>query len=132
VIVLDSSAVIAIMNEEPEATRFVTLIHDAPGRSMSAATYVECAIVASSRRGVRERLDEWLDAMGIDIISLDLGQARIAADAFIRFGKGRHPAGLNYGDCFSYALAAACDAPLLYKGTDFGKTDLRSASTSQA
>lgn len=94
---------------------------------MSAATYLECAMVAESRRGMRSEFDRWLESMEIDVVAVDFPQARIAADAFARFGRGRHPARLNYGDCFAYALANSLDAPLLYKGDDFDKTDIRPA-----
>ena len=72
-------------------------------------------------------MDEWIDHFGVEVVPVDLAQARIAADAFTRFGRGQHPARLNYGDCFAYALAASRNVPLLYKGTDFGRTDIQSA-----
>ena len=126
-IAIDSSAIIAIMEREPETEAFVTCIALAEARCMSAASYLECAMLIVSRTGSRESLDRWLAQLEIDIVPFDAAQARLAADAFARFGRGRHAARLNYGDCFAYALARTRDAPLLYKGTDFHRTDLRSA-----
>lgn len=96
----------------------------AAARRMSAATYLECAIIAERRFGGRAALDAWLIRRTIEIHPVDQALAQRAADAFARFGKGRHPAGLNFGDCFSYALAQSLGAPLLFKGNDFARTDL--------
>ena len=84
-------------------------------------------MLAVARFGGRSDLDEWLERRRIEIVPVDLALARLAADAFARFGKGRHPAALNYGDCFAYALAKANGAALLFKGTDFALTDVASA-----
>ena len=96
---------------------------------MSAGNYLESAILAETRFGGREDIDGWIRERRIEIIPVDHGLAELAADAFARFGKGRHPASLNYGDCFAYALAKHLRAPLLFKGEDFAKTDVESALT---
>jgi ribonuclease VapC len=125
--VVDSSVVIAIIFGETGYERFVAAVELSEQNIMSAATYLECAMVVTNRTGARAELDTWIDRFRVEVIAVDLAQARLAADAFARFGRGRHAARLNYGDCFAYALAATRDAPVLYKGTDFNKTDLRSA-----
>lgn len=124
-IVVDTSVYVAILRAEPEVRAFAEAL--ATGRELfiSAANYVECTMVAIGRGlAARNDLDSWLERRRIAIAPLDAHQARIAADAFARFGKGRHPAALNYGDCFAYALARSLDAPLLFKGDDFGLTDI--------
>jgi ribonuclease VapC len=124
--VIDTSALVCILQGEPEGRSFNEAIEAAPSRSMSAATFVEVSIVLEARHGaagVRE-LDAFLERAEIGLVEFDLDQARLARDAFRRFGKGRHPAGLNYGDCFSYALSMALSEPLLYKGNDFARTDV--------
>jgi ribonuclease VapC len=126
-IVVDSSVFVALIQKEPESEALVRRLVQARRRMMSAGNYIECAMVAIGRHGGRSVLDEWLRRRSIEIASVDLDLARIAGDAFARFGKGRDPASLNYGDCFAYALAKSLDAPLLYKGDDFAKTDIRSA-----
>jgi ribonuclease VapC len=127
VIVVDTSAFVAILAQEPEEARFARALGDAAARVMSAGNYIECAIVAERRFQGRADLDKWLIQRHVEVVPVDLDLARVAADAFIRFGKGRHPAGLNYGDCFAYALAKTLNAPLLYKGGDFARTDVASA-----
>jgi ribonuclease VapC len=127
VIVVDSSVFIAILDREPEAARFADALGRAEGRAMSAGNYLECAIVAGRRLQGRADLDDWLTHRRVDVRPIDLDLARMAADAFARFGKGRHPARLKYGDCFAYALAKSLNAPLLYKGDDFARTDIASA-----
>ncbi len=127
-IVVDTSAVLSVMLEEAEADAVREALLRASGRSMSASNYVECAMVMAGRRmGGRVDLDEWLNLRRIEVAAVDRQIAVLAADAFVRFGKGRHPAGLNYGDCFAYALAKHLGAPLLYKGQDFALTDIASA-----
>ena len=126
--VIDSSALLAILNDEPERRAFNEAIESAESRAMSAATLVEVSIVIESRfgaEGLRD-LDLFIERAGIEVQALDREQAYIARRAFSRFGKGRHAAGLNYGDCFSYALAVVRGEPLLYKGGDFGQTDVTS------
>ncbi len=95
---------------------------------LSAASLVEISIVLAARGGEEcmRDLDEWLSTMAVQIVSLTAEQAHLAREAWVRFGKGHHPAGLNFGDCFSYALAQTTGEPLLYKGNDFSKTDIRS------
>lgn len=126
-IVLDTSALIAIINSEPEAADLVDAIGRADTALLSSASYVEAAMVASRWAGGRDALDRWLAATGVVITPVDEAQARLAADAFIKFGKGRHPAGLNFGDTFAYALAKSRDCLLLFKGDDFERTDVRVA-----
>lgn len=127
-IVVDTSAIVAIAALEADADLLSRALLRAATRSMSAGTYLECAMVMAGRwLGGRDDLDEWLNLRRIEIVPLDLDQARLAADAFLRFGRGRHPAGLNYGDCFAYALATRLRAPLLFKGDDFSRTDIRPA-----
>ncbi|HEX4080883.1 MAG TPA: type II toxin-antitoxin system VapC family toxin [Rhizomicrobium sp.] len=121
---IDTSAVIATLASEPEAARFGDAIALDGHVVISAVNYVECALVLSSRPGVRARLEPWMEANSISVAIIDQALARGAIDAFERFGKGRHPAGLNFGDCFAYALAKSLDAPLLFKGDDFAKTDV--------
>jgi ribonuclease VapC len=101
-----------------------------PSRLISAGTYLETAIVAEARYGRNgfHHLKLFLTTASIETVAFDKEQAEIAADAFYRFGKGRHTAGLNYGDCFSYALAIQTDEPLLFKGDDFVHTDVSSAT----
>jgi ribonuclease VapC len=129
VIAVDTSAVLAILKEEPEAVRFAGLIGAAEISYMSAISLLEASMVLISR-GPAEfavRLDRLIEEMSIDIVPVDRALAVQSRAAFIRFGKGRHPAGLNFGDCVSYALAQSLGLPLLYKGGDFAKTDIRSA-----
>jgi len=124
--VIDTSAMIAIALDEPEATPFEQLIANDPVRLISAATVLEVAMVLETRLGeaAGRELDLWLLKAGIDMIAVDADQVDVARRAWRRFGKGRHPAGLNYGDCFSYALAFTRQEPLLFKGNDFSKTDI--------
>ena len=127
--VIDSSALLAIVFDERERTSFVDIIENAPRRLISAATLLECSIVVLKRTGETGALwlEEFMKRAGIDIAPVDADQSRAAIDAYRRFGKGRHPAGLNFGDCFAYALAAVTSEPLLYKGDDFAKTDIAAA-----
>ena len=104
--VVNTSAQIAILLQEPDTQSFSNSIDDAAHAVLSSATYVELAIIALSRGRVgRDLVDEMLERIGIEIIPLTPATARLAAGAFARFGRGRHPAKLNYGDCFAYALA---------------------------
>ncbi len=124
--VIDTSALVAILFDEPERRSFNEAIEAAADRSMSAATFVETSIVVEGRRGADgvRLLDQLIDRSDIEIVSVDDRQARTARLAWARFGKGRHKAALNYGDCFSYALAKERGQPLLFKGEDFAKTDV--------
>lgn len=124
--VVDTSALLAILQNEPERRAFVEAIEAADRCSLSAASFVETSIVLEARygaSGVRD-LDFFLAKADIEVVSVDRELALAARGAFARFGRGRHPAGLNFGDCFSYALAAMLDEPLLFKGDDFAHTDL--------
>jgi len=128
-IVIDSSVLVAILRDEPERPVFIDAIIDDGESRISAATYVEASMVMELRfgdRGGRE-IDTLLDDVGIATIPFDQAQAKLAREAFRRFGKGRHRAALNFGDCFAYALAKILDAPLLFKGDDFALTDLKRA-----
>ncbi len=124
--VLDTSAVLAILQDEPERRSFNEAIEAAESRSLSVATLVEVSIVIEARYGAEgvRHLDRLLDRASVRIVPVDLEQGRLARQAFSRFGKGRHAAGLNFGDCFSYALAQALGEPLLCKGEDFSRTDV--------
>ena len=124
--VLDTSAVLAILQNEPERRKFNEAIDAAESRSLSTASFVECSIIVESRYGadgVRD-LDLLIAKAQISLVSVDEEQANLARRAFRKFGKGRHPAGLNFGDCFSYALSKAMQEPLLFKGNDFSQTDV--------
>lgn len=124
--VIDTSALLAILQDEPERRTFNEAIEAAPTCTVSVATWVETSIVIESRHGAEglQDLDHFVERAGIEIVPLERDQGRTARRAFSRFGKGRHPAGLNYGDCFSYALATDRAEPLLFKGDDFSKTDV--------
>lgn len=123
--IVDSSAIIAILGYEPEQAFFLQALRDCSEPiQISAATYVEASIVIDRRRMDPAGLDELLTDWGIEIIPLSVRQARYGREAFETFGKGRHKARLNFGDCFSYALSKDTGAPLLCKGKDFALTDL--------
>lgn len=106
------------------------MIAEAPSCAISAATLLECGIVVEAQRGpaAGRELDLFLHRAGAVTVAVDERQAELARAAWRRYGKGRHPAGLNYGDCFSYALAIDRDEPLLFKGDDFPRTDVRVAA----
>jgi ribonuclease VapC len=129
--VIDTSALLAILNDEPERRTFNEAIERAETRVLSTAGFVETSIVIESRYGAEglRDLDLFLSRAGIELVPVDAEQAHLAREAYGRFGKGKHPAGLNFGDCFSYALARFRGEPLLFKGADFAKTDLGSAVT---
>jgi len=123
---IDTSALLAILQDEPERRAFNEAIEAADGRMVSVATFVEVSIVLEARQGaegVRD-LDLFIERAGIELVDVTAEQGRLARRAFARFGKGRHGAGLNYGDCFAYALAVARGEPLLFKGDDFARTDV--------
>jgi ribonuclease VapC len=126
--VLDSSAVLAILFDEPERHAFTSAIERDPRRLMSSANLLESALIVESRRGeaAGRELDLLLHRADVQFVPVDTNQVGLARSAWRRFGKGRHPAGLNFGDCFAYALAAASDEPLLFKGNDFARTDVAS------
>ncbi|MGB2635032.1 MAG: type II toxin-antitoxin system VapC family toxin [Candidatus Acidiferrum sp.] len=127
--IIDSSALVAIMYLEDQADSFARAIQAAETCRISAATFVETSIVVekgSGDSGIRQ-LDAFLRDAGIVIEPFTVEQAYDARQAYSDYGKGRHPAGLNLGDCFSYALAKVADEPLLFKGSDFRKTDVKVA-----
>jgi ribonuclease VapC len=124
--VIDTSALVAILRAEGERRRFLEAMEAAHSRRISVATFVETSIVIDARYGAEglRDLDRLIVRAEIEIVPLDTQQGQAARDAFSRFGKGRHRAALNYGDCFSYALAATLGEPLLCKGNDFVHTDI--------
>jgi ribonuclease VapC len=130
--VLDTSAVVAILRDEPEREAFVDALSRAADPLISAATVFECSIVMHGRGGSRavERLDGLLRGARVRCLPFDEQQALAAREAWIRYGKGNGPARLNLGDCFSYALATTKGRPLLYKGDDFARTDVEPALAS--
>lgn len=127
--VVDTSALFAILVGESERRGFIDAIETAETRLMSTATFVEISIVMEARHGAEgvRHLDEFIDRASIDMIPVDQEQAREARRAFSRFGKGRHAARLNFGDCFAYALALVAGEALLFKGDDFTHTDVQPA-----
>jgi ribonuclease VapC len=128
--VLDTSAIVAILSNEPERERFIGLIGAAPIRRLSAANRVEATLVIEGRKrdAGRADLDLFLSEAEIEIVPVTLEQMELACQAFRRYGRGRHPAGLNFGDVFAYALARTTGEPLLFKGDDFAQTDIASAA----
>jgi ribonuclease VapC len=123
--VIDSSAIIAILRLEAEVEEFARAMSSDPVRLLSAATMVEIGILLIARSdSAYQEFEQLVADIEIEIVPVDEQQSRIALDAFRRYGKGRHPARLNYGDCFTYALAKLSGEPLLFKGDDFGKTDI--------
>ena len=127
--IIDTSAILAILFEEPEADHFLSAIAAASSRRISAATLLETTIVLESRSGPASahELDAFLRRAQVELEPVTPEQAQTARQAWRRFGKGNHPAGLNFGDCFAYALAKATLEPLLFKGRDFGLTDIPAA-----
>lgn len=126
--IIGSSVAAAICLGEPGAEEYVDALSDDPRPRMSAGTYLEAAGMIDARRpGV---FDQFMTALGIEVVPFDSDQAAIARDAYHRFGRGSgHAAGLNFEDCFSYALARTTQTPLAYKGDDFAHTDIESAFT---
>ncbi len=132
--VLDTSAVLAILQDEPERRQCNEAIEVAETRSLSTASFVECSMILESRYGadgVRD-LDLLIAKAQISLVPVDEDQAHLARRAFQKYGKGRHRAGLDFGGCFSYALARALDEPLLFKGNDFPQTDIECHPASSA
>lgn len=127
--IVDTSAIIAVLFDENDAGIYANAIAKADACRMSAATFVEVSIVVEvqTKSSGSRQLDAFMRRAGITIEPVTEDHAHLARQAFTDFGKGRHPAGLNYGDCFSYALAKAIGEPLLFKGRDFAKTDLVAA-----
>ena len=127
-IVVDASALVAIALNEPEMSSFTVALHGADAAHLAPINYVETGLILKQRRFIemKSHLDEWLEAYGVTVED-NAALAHPALEAYLRYGKGLHPARLNLADCFAYALAKSLDAPLLYKGDDFAKTDVRSA-----
>lgn len=129
-IVLDSSAVLAILFGEDGSERLIDALESAPAASMSVANVLECAMRLAPRPNLDEsdKLDAFLALYEIRLAPVDTAHLRAARGAYLQFGKGRHPAALNFGDCFAYALAKTLDVPLLFVGDVFTKTDLAHAA----
>jgi len=129
--IVDASAILAIMLEEEDGNAFEDALLLAPKRHhvMSPVNYLEAALRLDALKGTRKgaQLDLMLEDFGIDLVVVTPKQAQFAREAYQRFGKGNHPAKLNLGDCFAYALAKARHEPLLFKGDDFRKTDVEAA-----
>ena len=127
--VVDSSALVAILRKEPEAARFTRAILRDPVRLISAANFLEAGIVIDNQAGPNagRRLDAFVERALIGIEPVTEEQVRIARQAYLDFGRGNHPAALNFGDCFAYALAKTTGEPLLFKGDDFQHTDIQPA-----
>ena len=124
--VIDTSALVAILQDEPERRSFNQAIEAAERRAMSVASFVEASMIIESRYGpdrIRD-LDLFIAKAKIELVPVDAEQGHVARTAFREYGKGRHRAGLNFGDCFAYTLAKTLDEPLLFKGTDFALTDI--------
>jgi len=127
--IVDTSAIIAILRDEADANELAVALQRAPIRRVSAVTWFESAIVIDSNRNpvLSRRFDDLIRDLHVRVEMVGSRQAEIARDAYRDFGKGRHKAGLNCGDCFAYALAKEMDEPLLFKGTDFARTDVEVA-----
>ena len=129
-IAVDSSALIAILRREPEADSFLQVIATADGCLLSSVSLLETSMVLAGRTGDAaswSELDALIARAAMQVVAQDAGLAEAAREAFLRYGKGRHPAALNLGDCASYALAKTHRLPLLFKGSDFARTDLMAA-----
>ncbi len=127
--VVDSSAVVTVLLQEPGFLEFVDAMVASDDPVISATTLVECSIVMAGRSGDVgiEDVDHLLSETGVRVMAVDARQALAAREAWAMYGKGRHPAGLNFGDCFSYALAVTSGRPLLFRGDDFARTDVLAA-----
>jgi ribonuclease VapC len=125
--VIDTSALLAIFLAEPERQSFLDCIRNDGSRLLSAPNALETAIVLEARRGevAGRELDLFIHRLSIELVPVDAAQVEVARAGWRRYGKGRHPASLNFGDCFAYALAKTSGEPLLAKGNDFPKTDVR-------
>lgn len=124
--IVDSSALLAILQDEPEGADFIAALERSDRPKMSAASWLETSIVIGQRYGPEGLLllDRFITAASIQKVAFDEDQATAARNAFRDYGKGNHPAGLNFGDCFAYACAKVLGEPILFKGNDFTKTDL--------
>ena len=128
--VIDSSVLIAILLAEPDAEYYANLLSDASDIYISAVSIVESSIVIESKKGEKgaEEYDRLLEAISPNVVAFDNQQAKLARIAWQNYGKGRHPAKLNFGDCCSYAIAKYLNQPLLFKGDDFSKTDIKTVT----
>ena len=124
--ILDTSALAAIFFGEPEALHYIEMIRKANRRLMSVANFVELSMVIEGQTGpaAGQQVDAFMKAANVDLAPVTKEHGRLARQAFRDFGRGRHPAGLNFGDCFAYALAKATGDALLFKGRDFSQTDI--------
>ena len=124
--VIDTCALVAILFDEPDAEHFEIAIESDPTRLMSTASVLEASIVVEARLGEAggRELDLLVHKARIEVVAVTVEQLEVARHAFRTYGKGRHPAGLNYGDCFAYALSKTSGEPLLFKGDDFNQTDV--------
>ncbi len=129
--IIDTSAIIAILAGEPDAAHFAQMIENDPTPRIGTPALLEASMVLTRWFGEEAltALDAFVRESGAEIITFDMPQLRTAQNAYLRFGKGRHPAALNYGDCMSYALAQVCDDELLFKGDDFSQTDIKQVGT---
>ncbi len=127
--IVDTSAVIAIMQQEPATDRLIGLMAEAPALGIGAPSLAETALVLGSRlqRDAQDLVSRFIQEFDIEPIPFGPLHWKVASAAAAKFGKGRHPAKLNFGDCMSYAVARIADKPLLYTGEDFAKTDIESA-----
>jgi ribonuclease VapC len=127
--IVDTSALVAILYREHEAADFASRIHDAETTRISVANYVELSMVVEHQLGAdgMRQAEAFLRRAGIIVEPVTLEHGELARQAFLDFGKGRHKAGLNFGDCFAYALAKATGEALLFKGCDFSQTDIEAA-----
>lgn len=127
--VIDTSAILAILFDEPESPAIRLVIEEDPIRFISSGTYLETSIVIEARFGEQggREFDLLMHTAKIEVISVDRDQAEVAREGYRRFGKGRHPAALNFGDCFAYALSRCTGEKLLFKGDDFSRTDVEPA-----
>ena len=127
--IVDTSAILAVLFNEPDAGHFTRAIAESTLCRMSTANYLEAALVIEGRTGMAggHELDLFIKRATIELVPVSVEQAQAARLAWRRFGKGNHPAGLNFGDCFAYALAEVTGEPLLYKGEDFALTDAEPA-----
>lgn len=132
-IVVDTSALVAIQLGEAEADGFLDVLRNSEACA-SSPTLFEYCLVMMRRQGAEagDLAMALIDTLQIAVLPWTIDHARLAADAHLRFGRGRHPAGLNYGDCMAYALAKSLDAKLLYKGEDFARTDIQAATSEKA
>lgn len=125
--IIDTSAIIAILAGEPDAAHFAQMIENDPAPRIGTPALLEASIVLTRWFGddALNALDAFVRESGAEIVTFDMPQLRAAQNAYLHYGKGRHTAALNYGDCMSYALAKVCDEELMYKGEDFSQTDIK-------